>query len=375
MGKEDKKKDKGASGGLRDKYKPAKIDSLKKQKDEENSQMGYANQGDYLDMEEGTNKFRLFPAHEGTEFLVMRKRYWLGIPDDDGEVKRRTVYDSILHGGTKKDIVQEYVKFAQKKIKDKAKLDKLTDWKEGLTASTDWLGYALKLKKDERKFGVAEFKKTVRDAINKAMFIEDADDPIEVDPYTDPDSGLPILVEYNPKPNKKKKEEYYSFSTAKKSIALTDEELETFDNAKPLTELLRNVYMVKDFDKAVEGLRHYDEDMELDLFDDEDWLEIMKDVKGQYDEDEGDTEAKSEKKKSKKEDKPEKKEDKKPKKEEKTEKEEKLKKDKKAKTEEPEEKPKKDKKSKDEPVEEEKPKKKSGMSVEEIREQLKNKKK
>ena len=128
----------------------------------------------------------------------------------------------------------------------------------------------------------------VRDALNKLAFDEDNDEPIEVDPFTDPDDGLVLAVKYLKKPNKKKGENYYEVDFAKTgkkkeaySRAITDEELEAFSRLKPLNEVVPR-YTKKEFDRALEGLQCWDEEFDFNLFDDDEWLEIVEAVKEQY---------------------------------------------------------------------------------------------
>jgi len=288
------------NSNLRDKYKPAKLVDLKKKVQGEDSVLGSSSSGknDYLEIEEGkSNKFRLFPAHDGVDFYVMRKRYWLTVENDEGEPVKRTVLDSRVHGGTKKDVIAEYIKWCENNIKDKEKLDKVKDWKTGLTAQHHFIAYALKINKEGNEFGLLEFKKTIRDAINKATFIEDEDEPIEVDPFTDLDEGLPLIIKYNSKPNKKKGEDYYDVVVAKKPHAISDEELQLFDQAKPLVEMFHNVYKLSNFELALEGLKYFDAENEIDAFDDDSWLEIVEEVKAQFD---GDSDEEDEKPKNNK---------------------------------------------------------------------------
>lgn len=129
-----------------------------------------------------------------------------------------------------------------------------------------------------------EFKKMVRDAMNKLAFSEDEDEAIEVDPFTDPDEGLPIMVKYMKNPNKKKGENYYEVSFPKKvtSRPLTDEEIEYFMTLKPLTEVLPK-YGMRDFERALEGLQNFDEEHEMEMFEDDAWLEHVEEIKAQYD--------------------------------------------------------------------------------------------
>ena len=280
---------------FREKFKATKIKDLKKAVDKDDAMVGVSN-NDYLNLEDGkTLKIRIFPAHPGHEqFYVPKKCYWLSFPaEDGGENKRGTVIDSIVHGGTKMDLVQEYVKYAKKKYgDDDDKMETLTGTgmnSNALNPQYSWLCYASIVTPDEELHPkVWEFKKMVRDALNKLAFDEDNDEPIEVDPFTDPDDGLVLAVKYLKKPNKKKGENYYEVDFAKTgkkkeaySRAITDEELEAFSSLKPLNEVVPR-YTKKEFDRALEGLQCWDEEFDFNLFDDDEWLEIVEAVKEQY---------------------------------------------------------------------------------------------
>lgn len=295
---------------LRSQFKATSIKSLRKTVDKDDAMVGVQN-NDYLNLEDGkTVKIRIFPAHPGSEnFYVSRMCYWLSFVTGDGETKRGTVLDSIAHGGTKMDLVREYVKFAKKKYgSDTAKMEALLGTgmnSNSLNPQYSWLCYADVVRDgEELKPKVWEFKKMVRDLLNKLAFSEDEDEPIEVDPFTDPDEGLPVMVKYLKNPNKKKGEQYYEVSFAKKPVArpLTDEELEHFAAIKPLSELIPT-YTMRDFDRALEGLQNFDEENDFGLFDDDDWLDIVEKVKAQYDDDDSsndDDEKPAKKKTSKK---------------------------------------------------------------------------
>ena len=292
------------AGSLRSQFKPTSIKKLKKRVDEDNELVG-AQSNEYLNLEDGkTLKIRIFPAHPGVEdFYIPKKCYWLTVAGRDGDPRRSTVLDSKVHGGTKWDVVEEYVKYAKKKwAKDADKLDALTGSGQNsnsLNPSYTWLCYADRVQPDEElRAKLWEFKKMVRDALNKLAFSEDEDDAIEVDPFTDPDEGLPVMVKYMKNPNKKKGENYYEVSFPKKSTArpLTDEELEYFSTLKPLNEVLPK-YGMRDFEKALEGLQNFDEEHEMELFEDDEWLEHLEEIKAQYD---GDDETEEDEKLKKK---------------------------------------------------------------------------
>lgn len=299
-----------AKSSLRSQFKATAIKSLRKTVDKDDAMVGVQS-NDYLNLEDGkTLKIRIFPAHPGHEqFYVSRKCYWLSFTTQDGETKRGTVLDSIAHGGTKMDLIQEYIKFAKKRYSnDSDKMEALVGTSmnsNSLNPQFSWLCYADVVREgEELRPKIWEFKKMVRDLLNKLAFNEDEDEPIEVDPFTDPDEGLPVMVKYLKNPNKKKGENYYEVNFAKKPVArpLSDEELEFFANVKPLSEV-NPTYTMRDFDRALEGLQNFDEENDFGLFNDDDWLEIVEKVKSQYDADassEDDEDKKPSKKTTKK---------------------------------------------------------------------------
>lgn len=294
-----------SKNSLRDQFKPTSVKSLKKVAEEDEKMLGISN-NEYLQLEDKkTIKIRIFPAHPGVEsFYVRRKCYWLPFERNDGEMGRTSVNDSVIHGGTKYDLIDEYVKAAKKFINgDSEKLEAITG-RDGLLPSYSWICYADKVQPDtELKAKLWEFRKVVRDALNRLTFTEDDDEAIETDPFTDIDEGLPVMVGYNKNPNRKKGENYYDVAFAKKPTPrpLSDAELEYFSTLKPLNEIIGK-YTMQDFDRALAGLQIFDEEHEIGLFDDDDWLERVEEIRAQYDsdDDEDGGKRKSAKKKSKK---------------------------------------------------------------------------
>ena len=302
------KEEKSSGSSFRAQLKPTKIKSLRKRIDADDAMVG-SSSNEYLNLEDGkTIKIRIFPAHPGGEdFYIPIKRYWLSFQTDDGEMKRGYVLDSRTHGGTKMDVVDEYVKYAKRKIGDDAdKLEALVGTgpkANSLNPSYTWLCYAAKIVDGEAlRAKLWEFKKSVRDLLNKLAMSEDDDEPIEVDPFTDVDEGLPISVTYNKNPNRKKGENYYDVVFPKKVKArpITDEEIEYFMTLKPLNEILSR-YGMRDFEKALEGLQNFDEDNDIGLFDDDEWLEHLEAIKAQYDSEDEDDDNKGRKSSKKKE--------------------------------------------------------------------------
>ncbi len=285
---------------LRSQLRATPIKTLKRRVEEDDKIIGAFSSNDYLNLEDGkTMKIRIFPPHPGHEdFYVPKKSYWLTVTGNDGEPRRTTVLDSRVHGGTKMDLVEEYVNWAKKKwSKDAERLEALVGTgmtSNSLNPSYSWLCYADKVVEGEPlRAKLWEFKKMVRDLLNKLAFNEDEDDVIEVDPFTDVDEGLPILVKYLKNPNKKRGENYYDVTFPKKNVPrpLTDDEIEYFLSLKPLSEVIPK-YGMRDFEKALEGLQIFDEENEMGLFDDDDWIEHVEEIRAQYENSEEDEEPK-----------------------------------------------------------------------------------
>lgn len=276
---------------LRSRLKATPIKKLKARIDEDNSMLNNGN-AEFLTLEDGKlMKIRVFPAHpDHDNFYVPRKCYWLPFTTDSGDERRGTVLDSIFHGKTAMDIVQEYVAYVKTHGSETA-VAAVTAQRDGLLPSLSWLCYAAEVREDGMEPKLWEFKKSVRDAMNRLAITEDEDEPIETDPFTDPDEGLPLFVKYIKNPNKKKGENYYDVSLGKKPKAcpLTDESIEKFMKLKPIEEVA-GTYTMEVFERALEGLQNFDEQHGIDLFGDDEWLEIAEKVRAQYAE--GDDEPK-----------------------------------------------------------------------------------
>lgn len=292
---------------LRAQFKASSLKSLKKEADADDKMVGVSS-NEYLNLEDGkTLKIRIFPAHPGIpSFYTRKKAYWLNLEGNDGQTYRGQVLDSIIHGGTKMDVVQEYVKMAKKKwANDDEKIEALVGTQmnsNSLNPSYSWICYADKVDGDNTlKAKLWEFKKMVRDGLNRLTFSEDEDDVIETDPFTDPDEGLLVNVTYHKKPNKKRGENFYEVDFGKKAKTrpLTDEELEYFASLKPLNEVLPH-YGIDQFERALSGLQIFDDDNEIGLFEDDEWLEKVEEIRAQYDNSDSDNEEPKKKKTAKK---------------------------------------------------------------------------
>ena len=281
-----------AKQSLRDKYKATSIAEIKSKAEEEDREIGTGGgRPGYLEItDQLTNKFRLYPSHTGGVFMIPVTKAWLTIEKDGGEEGRTTVFHGVRHGYLKKDPIDAYIETCQALLKGTPNAEKLkklvSDYKakeDGLSFNTTWIAYADKIKADGTKdFGLVELKKTVRDALNSQAALEAEDQEITIDPYTGPDDGKPILIKYNKKA--KKASDYYKVQVSSKLLALTEDELEAFDSKTPLDDMFGKIYTERDFDTALEGLRHFDEANEMEVFESQEFQDIIEDLRNQIDE-------------------------------------------------------------------------------------------
>ena len=271
----------------RDQFKATSTKKLKTLKDQEDKVLGSngSDQLESLEIKDGMNKVRIAPKFPNEdEFYHMVKRVWLPFEKEDGEVTNIPVLDSKLHGGTERDIVQEYLAFVKTRLdpkQDTAILTKLSHWKDGLVPQIFWESYGWKLVKgEEPTFGIFEFKKTVRDELCSLSIIEDEDEAIEMDPFTDVEDGRPILLTYDSK--SKKASDYYKVKLSKSAYPITDEMFDELTSQKPLSESLKGVYTLETFEKALSGLTIYDVDNEIDLLGTDEFQDIVDLVREQY---------------------------------------------------------------------------------------------
>lgn len=306
-------------------FRGSKVSDIKKQQDDLNSKVNTGNSNNrpnYLNLVEGRNRVRIFPAHPDSKtglFCFPRTVHYLEVSvsyQKDGkevnEIKKKPIFNSVVHGETAKDIIDSYISIARKiayeDIQDdqeRAKfLRPIDDFKEGIKAKTKWIVFAnLYDEKGAFSFGRLELPTTVKDKMNEiSMASDDPDDVIETDPFTDPDEGRCIIIEYDKQltlpQNKRDPKKYYSAALEwKKATPLTDEELEKFSELESLEKSYHLAYRRKDFLMAVEGLRRFDSQIRKELnneayniFDTDEWIEVLAEIDAYYPEDEDDTE-------------------------------------------------------------------------------------
>jgi hypothetical protein len=288
----------------RSKYKATSVAKLKEVVENDDKLVGGSGgANDYIKFEDkATTKIRIAPAPEGEFFYVKKSETWMDVINDEGEKYKTKILNSKVHGDTKMDIIEEYVNFVKNNLdsSDATSKDKLESIignnekdqkkkKYGILPSILWVaqGWQLKTQKNDKGKIISvpeplkyfDIKKTVRQHMNTLTFIEDEAEAIEVDPFTDVDEGKPVMITFD---KSQKAAKMYTVQLAKNPFPLTDEMLDELEARPTLKEKFVGVYTMKDFEKALEALRSFDIENEIDMFDDADFQEIIEKVKEQY---------------------------------------------------------------------------------------------
>lgn len=295
----------------RKKFKATPMNAIKKQEEEfekvaPKPQQQNKSFAGWLTVTKGTNKFRIMPAHkDSTTFIYPRTTSWIPkeVEVEDGkggkktEIKRGPIFNARVHssaGG--KDIIEEYVRIATEQlteqIKDEAKLakelSKLTYWETGLLPKSDWICYAQKYENGKKEMGLLALSYSLKEQLNTLSAVEDSEQPIATDPFTDPDDGKAIIITKNVEVTKTKggkTQERTKYTVAiefRGDYALTDEELIELDGFASLQELYVNSYTKKDYEVALKGLQIFDEENDFYVFNNPDFVDVMNELADLY---------------------------------------------------------------------------------------------
>lgn len=312
----------------RSKFKSTSMTRLKQQEEETSSLTKRSGGGraGMLELSVGKNKFRIYPGHpkdngEEADFSLPCVRAFLPMMaderDKDGNLTgnkkeiNKPVFNSRIHAGTPKDLVEEYIKmaraYAESKWNDKDPKEKVlrqtfldniygkyskiaADRKMGINYKTSYVMYADKiLPGDERQFGRLEVKESVRSKMNTLAAQESSDQALEVDPYTDLDEGRCVVIYYNDKATQAS--DYYTTSIDAdadkatrmlKVYPIDDEMLEKFAKQPSLESMYVNSFTRKDFELQMQGLEYFDKKYNNNLFGTDAWAEIVEEINEYY---------------------------------------------------------------------------------------------
>lgn len=323
----------------RSKFKATKVAEAVKQDEELASSLGNQRNGftSYIRLKEGKNMIRIYPPHPeemggGDTFAEPKVTLFLPmmVPDRDTNGQPLTdktgrpilkesvksVYNSRIHGGTEKDLVEEYIAFAidkfEKELKEadspnekaaiEARLEKIKgNYKkkvQGLNYRQAWALYVdeIIIATGKTNFGTLEVGKAIKERLNAlSMAADDGEDVIATDPFTDPDTGRAVQIEYNK--NATKPQDYYKTEldqkttteaingrnyTVNRTFPLSDDQLAAFMEVEPLAKRFKNCFTRKDYNLQLEGLEFFDKKNGLGIFNDPEWIEIVEEIDGYY---------------------------------------------------------------------------------------------
>lgn len=242
----------------------------------------------YLTVENGDNKFRIFPAHPdggGQSFAEAKCVSFLSVrtavKDDKGqptgeyEIKRRPVFNAKVHGNLPKDLVEEYLRVAKKiaipefteDAEEQKKIWNKIVGMEGVKPIDTWAVYAAKIEGETWNLGLLELKKSMKSQLTERALEFTSGDVQSPDPYSDPDDGVCIIIN---KSGQKLDTEYKvsletrkagKFNTEYVPTPIPDEVLEQWAKLKPLHETYVDVFTRKDFELQLDGLQRFDQEL------------------------------------------------------------------------------------------------------------------
>ena len=195
-----------------------------------NQQKNQNNRAGYLTIENGENKFRIYPPHpneKNNPFIQAKQIWWMPhmweerdednkpVKDKKGNpvLKKGTkrIFDARIHSLVGRDIVSEYITFLENTFKDKGLKEEEVAEKmlpvfgsyqkkvNGIVGKPGWVIYCDKYDKNGNKtFGRLEMGKAVKQRLNDLISRENADEPIgtvSVNPFTDIEDGRLLIVE------------------------------------------------------------------------------------------------------------------------------------------------------------------------------------
>jgi len=321
----------------RSKFKATSVAATVQKDAELSSSLGRNNDRvDYLKWNNGSNLVRIYPPHPEEDggsdvFAEAKVTVWLPMmvaQKDanhqemlDPKTRRpimkegaKSVFNSRIHGGTPKDLVEEYIAFSRERLtedlkvcqdaKSKAfiedKIEAITGnfmkKVQGLKYKQAWVIYTDHIVGGVPKFGMFEIGPAIKDRLNSiAASTDTGNDPLATDPFTDIETGRAIIVTYDKEAKQAK--DYYKVELDNaientiingktyplpRMFPLSDEQLEKFMKATPLAKKFRNVFKRRDFDLQLEGLEFFDSKNQIGTFEDQTWLGICEEISAYY---------------------------------------------------------------------------------------------
>jgi hypothetical protein len=145
-------------------------------------------------------------------------------------------------------------------------------------------------------FGRLRFTPGCKNKLEKLTVTEGEDEPIVLDPFTDPDDGIAVILHYDPKAkdknNKPDLKNIYNVELEQKKVSkfgielvptpLTDEDIENLLKQESLEKMYINSYRKKDFQYALDGLKYIDKENGYGVFENTEFLEVVEEISNYY---------------------------------------------------------------------------------------------
>jgi hypothetical protein len=212
----------------------------------------------------------------------------------------KKIFNSKIHGNSEiLDVIEEYIKFADKFFKenldpDTAKKKKALitgyrdsgkKWHSGIMPNSGWICYIFNWD-GEKKFSRFEmWDKHMIQIEELYVAFDGEDEPLAIDPFSDEVEGVALIVERS---KDEKGKDQYKISDVRqrtgsrekflKQFALTPDQISEVNEKEPLKAIYENVYSRKDFELALNGLDLFDEKHDLGIFENDDFIDIIKPI-------------------------------------------------------------------------------------------------
>ena len=273
---------------------------------------GGGKKNNWLKTAEGFTDYRFFPSTVGgVNFMFLKKTYRLPIEveDRDGkkEIKdRKMIFDSVIHGGTAKDIVAEFHKIFEEEALErvraknlpkaqfgaaiKAETKVVNDYQTGIKPEFKWTGYAGIVTwtaegavKSINK-GVFDFAFSIGKKMDGLAAAQDRRGRVTTtNPFISIDDGAILVIDYD---KKRDPNEMYRVSLdSSVAVPWSDADLEWLEEQPTIQEKYVGSYRRLDFDMACEGLKRFDERNKIGIFNRPEFQAIVEEISAYYPED------------------------------------------------------------------------------------------
>jgi hypothetical protein len=220
-------------------------------------------------------------------------------------VKKR-VFISKIHGNPDlPDLIEEHIRFAQQFAKNngdsdfekkvngfiRGYKDSKGNWNRGIMPDTSFVCYIYNWDNPDELKRFEIWGKHMDEIEKLYAAFDEEDQPITIDPFSDPKEGIGIVFEKfkNEKGKfdfdiyeKKNTSRTGTFKDFVKQFELTDKQVEEIESKESLTETFMNVYSKRDFELALNGLQLFDQEKEIGVFENDDFLSIVEDIATHY---------------------------------------------------------------------------------------------